>query len=61
MGDIAIKILKGTVIEIEGYAFQLTSSLKLPVNDKILKIEGHTLIDDFKHESSNERTSYDLR
>lgn len=46
MEDINVKIPKGTVVKIEGFPFQLTSSLELKVSDNILKIEKHTLMAD---------------
>lgn len=46
MENINIKIPKGTIVKIEGFPFQLTSSLKLKVDDKVLKVEGHTLLSD---------------
>jgi hypothetical protein len=46
MENINVKIPKGTVVKIEGFPFQLTSSLDLKVSDKVLKLEGHTLLSD---------------
>jgi hypothetical protein len=46
MENINVKIPKGTVVKIEGFLFQLTTSLELKVSDKILKVEGHTLLNE---------------
>ena len=46
MENINIKIPKGSIVKIEGFPFQLTSSLELKVSDKVLKVEKHTLMAD---------------
>jgi len=54
MEKINLKILKGTIVKIEGYPFQLTSSLEIPVCNSLLKLEGHTLIKDYCNSKKGE-------